>query len=725
MRCYRQVILGEDDFAENLAENRRDKHETTESTEECLGKIGASSSDFLKRCSVYSWLTDERRTKRAFKKRSQRVEGPKILLHFQFKKFSVISVVKFDITFLEKRRYHMKMKFLGLITAVLTFAALFTSCGGGGGGGGAGTAPGTAPTYTISGSVSGLAGTVILQNNGANDLSISASGAFTFAINIADGTAYNVTVKTQPAGLTCTASNNTGTIAGANVTNVSVVCAATAFTLGGTMSGLTTGTVILQDNGADDLSISANGAFTFATNIADGAAYNVTVKTQPAGQFWCKASNNTGTMAGANVTTVSVVCAKWTGTKQLGVSGQKTDGFGAAVDSSGNVYVAGSTDGDLNLNTPLTAGTTDFFLTMYDPAGNKVRTKQLGVSGQNTDGFGVAVDSSGNVYVAGSTDGALGSAITGTTDFFLTKYDPSGNIVRTRQLGVSGHTTVAYGVAVDPSGNVYVAGYTDGKLGSDPLMGATDFFLTKYDPSGNIVRTIQLGVSGGLVDTVAYGVAVDSSGNVYVAGYTDGKLGSDPFGGTEDFFVIKYDSSGNIVYTKQLGVSGKNTEAYSVAVDSSGNVYVAGYTDGDLDTNILMGYEDFFVTKYDSSGTKQYTKQLGVSGGVVDTVANGVAVDSSGNVYVAGYTDGDLNLNTPLLAGSTDFFVTKYDSSGTLVRTKQLGVSGKITDAFGVAVDSSSNVFVAGYTFGGLDGNTLTGTTDFFVTKYDSSGNKQ
>jgi hypothetical protein len=114
------------------------------------------------------------------------------------------------------------------------------------------------------------------------------------------------------------------------------------------------------------------------------------------------------------------------------------------------------------------------------------------------------------------------------------------------------------------------------------------------------------------------------------------------------------------------------------------------------------------------------TKQLGVTG--ESTSANGVAVHSSGNVYVAGWTMGGLDGN--ILMGIIDFFVTTYDSSGNKVRTKQLGVSVRLTTATGVALDSSGNVYVAGYTSGGLDGNTLTGTnSDFFVTTYDSLGN--
>jgi len=117
---------------------------------------------------------------------------------------------------------------------------------------------------------------------------------------------------------------------------------------------------------------------------------------------------------------------KWTGTKQLGVASASTVATGAAVDSSGNVYVSGSTTGGLDGST--ITGLEDFFLTLYDSSGNKVRTKQLGVASAFTVATGVAVDSSGNVYVSGSTTGGLdGNTITGMKDFFLTKYDSSGN----------------------------------------------------------------------------------------------------------------------------------------------------------------------------------------------------------------------------------------------------------------------------------------------------------
>jgi len=216
----------------------------------------------------------------------------------------------------------------------------------------------------------------------------------------------------------------------------------------------------------------------------------------------------------------------------------------------------------------------------------------------------------------------------------------------------------------------------------------------------------------------ANGVATDSSGNVYVTGGTKGGLDGNTSAGNTDLFVVKYNSSGTKEWTKQLGSSGRDS-ANGITIDSSGNVYVTGVTFGGLDWNTSAGANDLFVVKYNSSGTKEWTEQLGSAS--TDT-ANGVATDSSGNVYLAGVTYGGLDGNSN--EDNADLFVVKYNSSGTKQWTKQLGTSS--TDlADGVATDSSGNVYVVGYTYGGLDGNTNTGASDLFVVKYNSSGTKQ
>ena len=166
--------------------------------------------------------------------------------------------------------------------------------------------------FTIGGTASGLGTgkTVVLMNNGADDLTISANGSFAFVRPVGTGKPYAVTIKTQPAGQRCAVAQGTGT-ATANVADVQVRCenlAAATYTVGGSVSGLTGGTVVLQNKGADDLSVATNGGFTFASAVAGGSAYAVTVKAAPAGQS-CSVRNGSGTVASANIAAVEVTCA--------------------------------------------------------------------------------------------------------------------------------------------------------------------------------------------------------------------------------------------------------------------------------------------------------------------------------------------------------------------------------------------------------------------------------
>jgi hypothetical protein len=224
-------------------------------------------------------------------------------------------------------------------------------------------------------------------------------------------------------------------------------------------------------------------------------------------------------------------------------------------------------------------------------------------------------------------------------------------------------------------------------------------------------------------DTSGESVATDANGNVYVAGYTYGGLDGNKLIGKADFFVTKYNSDGVKQYTRQLGVAAASATAASVATDANGNVYVAGTTDGGLDGNTLAGFQDFFVTKYNSAGVKLYTRQLGVTGAHTNTIGRSVAADANGNVYVAGDTDGGLDGNKRI--GTYDFFITKYNNTGVKQYTRQLGVARSSTSGYSVVTDANGNVYVTGSTEAGMDGNKLIGTADFFVTKFNSAGVKQ
>ena len=146
----------------------------------------------------------------------------------------------------------------------------------------------------MGGSVSGLSGTVVLQDNGGDDLSVAASGPFTFATKVATGAAYSVTVKTNPSGQTCTVASGYrhDGLGERDQRGGDLHSNAASFSVGGSVSGLS-GTVVLQDNGGDDLSVAASGPFTFATKVATGAGYSVTVKTNPSGQT-CTVASGTG-----------------------------------------------------------------------------------------------------------------------------------------------------------------------------------------------------------------------------------------------------------------------------------------------------------------------------------------------------------------------------------------------------------------------------------------------
>jgi len=403
-------------------------------------------------------------------------------------------------------------------------------------------------------------------------------------------------------------------------------------------------------------------------------------------------------------------------TRQMGTSA--TDhALAVAVDSAGSAYAAGFTGDGLDGNTP--QGNYDLFLVKYDASGVKQWTRQMGSS--NADiAYAVAVDSAHNyVYLAGCTSGGLpGYTNAGSFDAFLVQYDTGGNWQWTEQIGTSA-SDVAYGVAVDSATHMaYMGGYTSGTLAGTSA-GGDDFFLAKYDESGNQLWLRQRGSSG---DEQVHSAAVDGAGNPYIAGWTDGGLDGNVNAGSNDVFLVKYDASGNWQWTEQIGSSSfDGTEAY-VAVDSAANAYLAGSTMGGLNGNSNAGSYDVFLMKLGPAQVYRYwTKELGTTG---HEVAEDIATDSSGNAYVTGWTDGNLDGN--INAGSYDLFLTKYDTNGNKLWTRLRGTSTD-DRSYSVALDQANNaLYLAGYTMGNLDGGVNSGgVQEIILLKYDLNGNWQ
>ncbi|MCB1191128.1 MAG: SBBP repeat-containing protein [Leptospiraceae bacterium] len=326
------------------------------------------------------------------------------------------------------------------------------------------------------------------------------------------------------------------------------------------------------------------------------------------------------------------------------------------------------------------------------------------------------------IVPAGTSTGKISvtttiGSVTSSEDFTVSSTSTS-LVLFTKQLGNGIKSTKAQAVATDSNGNVYMAGETGSGLDGNSQAGTMDFFVVKYNSSGTSQWTKQMGVTS--KTTTAEGVATDSNGNVYVAGYTTGGLDGNTLSGTYDFFVVKYDSNGSKQWTKQMGVTSKGTQGKGITIDSNGNIYIAGHTNGSLDGNTVTGSVDLFVTKYNSSGTSQWTKLLGVTS--KSTLATGIATDSNGNLYIVGYTNGGLDGNT--VSGTYDVFVVKYDSNGSKQWTRQMGTNSKVTDGRGIAT-SSDVIYITGAAQGSLDGNTTTGDYDAFVIKFNLGGSKQ
>jgi hypothetical protein len=424
-------------------------------------------------------------------------------------------------------------------------------------------------------------------------------------------------------------------------------------------------------------------------------------------------------------------------------TGWMLDGFSSlearsiTTDASGKVLMSGTFANDLDINPgPATqtisapANGNSFFAIKMTPAGvlefglNAGSETNLGDNGEQ-----IAVDAAGNVYLAGTFsevmdfDPGPGKYLlsantelsTFTTDAYVAKYSPAGDLIWARSWGSNQQDPVT-GLTVDPSGNVYVAGTYFKTVDFDPGPGVelrtsefnTNQYLLKLNAAGEYVSVIELGAG----NTVAHcgGLTSDAQGNVYLAGNLnltvdfDSGPGVVTRSGSNDLFLAKYTPSGALSFVTALG--GEAYEFVSgLELDAAGNIYMSGHFTGTTDLDPGPGVDAYgnyggFLLKFDAAGNRIFGRAFPVTGAGPQLELNGVAVDATGNAVVVGRIHGTIQF-APLQAdplqfiGTSDAFVARIDSTGNVVSAGLITSDGwqQANDA---AIDAAGNIYIVG-----------------------------
>ena len=362
------------------------------------------------------------------------------------------------------------------------------------------------------------------------------------------------------------------------------------------------------------------------------------------------------------------------------------DGYAIATDSSDNVYLTGQFYGSMNVGSISTltsnGGYSDIFVMKLDSDGIEKWAKNYGSTSttSTTVGGGIATDSSGNVYLTGFFNSSMNvgsytlASNGGSYDIFVIKLDTYGDEKWAKSYGTA-NNDYGFGIATDSYSNVYLTGEFSGSMNvgslpNSPLISinaSPDVFVMKLDTSGDVQWANSYGSTSS--DT-GYGIATDNTGNVYLTGHFDISMNVGSYtlasNGSNDIFVIKLDTGGNVQWANSYGSTSSDT-GNRIATDNTGNVYLTGYFDISMNvgsyTLASNGSNDIFVIKLDTGGNVQWANSYGSTSS--DT-GDGIATDSNGNVYLTGLFDGSMNVGSYTLAsngGSNDIFVMKLIQS--------------------------------------------------------------
>ncbi|AXR61735.1 SBBP repeat beta-propeller lipoprotein, LipL53 family [Leptospira mayottensis] len=350
------------------------------------------------------------------------------------------------------------------------------------------------------------------------------------------------------------------------------------------------------------------------------------------------------------------------------------------------------------------------------------RTLSIGAPNSTTYGRSLTVDEKGFIYITGDTDqGVYNAAATGIQDIILGKYDSQMNPIWTKQIGNANTTLEVNDIAVDMNDNVYIIGNTNGNY-PGALTGIEDMFLIKFDSNGNQIWSRQKGIANH--EVMPQKMTLDSVGNTYITGRSTGPFGG-PLTGSNGF-IIKFKNNGDEDWVQQIGVDRAQSFPKGIAFDqTTGDIYITGIGDANYETNTLpsIGDEDIFILKYNSNGNDQFFAQLGSAGKFFNYAS--ITTDPFGNILIGGSSNGRFETT---LGGRNELgTIAKYDSRGTLQWIRQFGPTSSLakhTRINSIITDKNGNIFTIGVTNGNIldGGDNSLGTIDAFLTKHNSSG---
>jgi len=393
---------------------------------------------------------------------------------------------------------------------------------------------------------------------------------------------------------------------------------------------------------------------------------------------------------------------------------QAQQGLAITTDPGGNVIIAGAFTGSIDFGGgALTSqGGTDIFVAKFTPAGALVWAKAYGATGDQS-ASGVATDAQGNVFFTGTFQNAMSIgpfALTngGADDIFVAKLAPGGNETWAYGFGVAFQQTSS-GIAVDPSGNVVIAGSFSGtfSIGMSQLSGQgnLDAFVAKFANDGTALWAKGFGSA---MNQQAFDVATDVFGNILFTGsmsntadFGGGMLTS---AGGDDLFVAKLGPMGNHLFSKRYG-DVMDQRGLAIAADPGGNMLVTGQYAGAMDLGggayTSGGGADGFVVKLDAIGNHVWSKSFGQASA---QRGKAIASDALGNVLLTGEFFGSINFGgAPVTAiAQSDIFVAKLSSTGTQVWLRRYGNAGNDRGE-GVAVDAAGSSWFTGSFIGNVD----------------------